>query len=102
MRERHKKGILNKRNTISYSLDVYQVSHIYPSQFVLNGLPLNQQWAIARQSYNLTLGGVVVMSGATPTRFFASDMIHVLPPGLTQPPSVLPATLARMLHINHF
>ena len=26
----------------------------------------------------------------------------VLPPGLTQPPSVLPATLARMLYINKF
>ena len=48
MRQRHKEGILNKRNAIRYSLDVYRVSHIYPAPIVLNGLPQNQQWAIAR------------------------------------------------------
>ena len=102
MRRRHKEGILNKRNAIRYSLDVYRVSHIYPAPIVLNGLPLNQQWSIARQSYNLTLNGVVVMSGATPTRFFASDMIHVLPPGISLPPSIVPPNEARMLYINRF
>ena len=102
MRRRHKEGILNKRNAIRYSLDVYRVSHIYPAPIVLNGLHLNQQWSIARQSYNLTLNGVVVMTGATPTRFFASDMIHVFSPGISLPPSIVPPNEARMLYINRF
>ena len=102
MRRRHKENLVRKRTAIRYSMDVYQVCQIDPQPIILNGLPQNQIWNICRQSYNLMLYGLVVMKGPFPEVFFASDLIHVLDPAITQPISVAPATLARMRRINRF
>ena len=102
MRQRHKENLVRKRSAIRYSLDVYRVSNVIPQPIILNGLPQNQIWNIARQSYNLTLNGVLEMTGGYPSEFFASDLIHVLDPAATEPLSVVPATHARMRFINRF